>query len=426
MSQRAVAIVDGEHYAPVVRAALAEVPYAVVAAVMAGGTEKLRGGEDYGVPLVATLEEAVALHAPDVVLDLSDEPVLDPVTRFRLVARSLAAGVPYVGPGFRFDPPPFAPLDVPSIAVIGTGKRMGKTAVTGGLVRHAARERSVVVVAMGRGGPEEPELVESPPTIDALLALSRAGRHAASDHLETALFTGATTIGCRRCGGGLAGEVATSTVAEGVALALTLDPDLVVLDGSGAAMPPVEAGARLLVASAHQPEAILGGYLTPYRALLADLVLVTMADDPATRGRAVATLAGLVRPGTPVVPVVLRPRPAEPIVGERVAWFGTSAQAAPAARAELEGVHGAVVTHVSDALSDRSRLRAELAGIRADTFVVEIKAAAIDVVAEEAAARGIRLVPALNDVVAVGGASDLAGEFDRLLTLAGRVPAVAR
>ena len=73
---RALAIVDGEHYAPVVRDALAELPYDVVAAVLIGGTEKLRGGEDYGVPLVTGLDEGIAEYRPELVLDLSDEPVL--------------------------------------------------------------------------------------------------------------------------------------------------------------------------------------------------------------------------------------------------------------------------------------------------------------------------------------------------------------
>ena len=50
---RALAIVDGEHYAPVVRDALRALPYEFVAAWLAGGTEKLRGGEDHGVPVVA-------------------------------------------------------------------------------------------------------------------------------------------------------------------------------------------------------------------------------------------------------------------------------------------------------------------------------------------------------------------------------------
>ncbi len=101
---RALAIVDGEHYAPVVRDALAELPYEFVAAVLIGGDEKLRGGEEYGVPLAADVESAVAEHAPDVVVDLSDEPVLGPVERFALASRVLALGLPYVGADFRLEP----------------------------------------------------------------------------------------------------------------------------------------------------------------------------------------------------------------------------------------------------------------------------------------------------------------------------------
>src|SRR6185437_4503774 len=116
---RAVAVIDGEHYPPVVRDAFAELPYDVVAAVLAGGTEKLRGGEDYGVPLLAGLEAAIAEHRPAVVVDLSDEPVLGPKERFALASRALAAGVPYVGPDFRLEPPAFEPFELPSLAVIG-------------------------------------------------------------------------------------------------------------------------------------------------------------------------------------------------------------------------------------------------------------------------------------------------------------------
>src|SRR5205814_8828379 len=129
---------------------------------------------------------------------------LGPVERFRWASRALAAGLPYIGADFRFDPPVLEPFALPSIAVIGTGKRVGKTAVTAHLARLLARDRDVVVVAMGRGGPAEPELIETPPTVDDLLALAHEGRHAASDHLETAILAGVVTIGCRRCGGGLA------------------------------------------------------------------------------------------------------------------------------------------------------------------------------------------------------------------------------
>ncbi len=51
---------------------------------------------------------------------------------------------------------------------------------------------------------------------------------------------------------------------------------------------------------------------------------------------------------------------------------------------------------------DREALRRELDGLDADTFLVEVKAAAIDVVAEHAREAGKNVVLAANDVVAPG------------------------
>jgi cyclic 2,3-diphosphoglycerate synthetase len=230
---RAVALIDGEHYAPVVRDALRELPHDVVGAFLVGGTEKLVGGDDYGVPVVHDLEEAVARFEPEVAVDVSDEPVLGPVERFRLASRFLARGVAYEGADFVLRVPDYLPFDLPSLAVIGTGKRLGKTAVTGYVSRLLAGDRDLVVVAMGRGGPAEPQVAEVRPTVEDLLALSRAGAHAASDYLETAALSGVPTIGCRRAGGGLAGVPWTSNVEEGVELALGRSPEFVIFDGSG-------------------------------------------------------------------------------------------------------------------------------------------------------------------------------------------------
>jgi len=66
VTERAVVLIDGEHYAPVVRDALAALPYDVVGALFVGGSEKLRGGEEYGVPLVEALDTVEA----DLVLSL--------------------------------------------------------------------------------------------------------------------------------------------------------------------------------------------------------------------------------------------------------------------------------------------------------------------------------------------------------------------
>jgi len=367
-----VALIDGEHYAPVVRDALAALPYEFLGAVMVGGTEKLRAGADYGVPLVEDFDGA------EVVVDLSDEPVLGPAERFRWISRALAAGLPYVGADFRFDPPRFEPFELPSIAVIGTGKRVGKTAVTGHLARLLARDRDVVVVAMGRGGPAEPEVVEIPPGVEELVQLARAGRHAASDHLETAALCGVTTIGCRRAGGGLAGAVFDSNVEQGARLAAARRPDIVVFDGSGAAIPPVAVASRVLVVG---PSQDANAYLNTYRRLISDLVV---AVNCRVEGAIEATL---------------RLRATEPLDG-RVAVF--TAGGTDVAHLEAE------VVHVSVNLADRDALRRELEGLEADTYLVEIKAAAIDLVAEHALARGKRVVLAANDVVAVDGDLDAA------------------
>lgn len=407
---RAIAIVDGEHYAPVVRDALAELPYDVVAAVLVGGTEKLRGGEEYGVPLVEDVVTAIERYRPEIVLDLSDEPVLGPVERFSLASRVLLSGIPYAGADFRLDPPQLEPFGLPSIAVVGTGKRVGKTALTGHLARLVSSERRVVVVAMGRGGPAEPETITVPPTVDALVELSRSGRHAASDHLETAALAGVETVGCRRCGGGLAGGVFTSNVAAGARAAAALSPDLVVFDGSGAALPPIASGRRIVVVGGHQDPAVAVGYLNAYRLLLADLVVVTMSEPRSGWERVREAVRALVPADVEVVATVLRPRPAADIQGRSAAYFCTAPAVAHAAlTAHLTDAHGAEVVHVSGNLAHRDLLRAELERVDADVFVVELKAAAVDVVAEFALERGADVVLAANDVVPLPGEPDLDG-----------------
>jgi len=381
---KAVVVIDGEHYVSVVRDALATLPYEVVGVYLAGGTEKLRGGEEYGVPRVDDFEGA------EIVVDLSDEPVLGPRERFRLASRVLAGGIPYVGADFRFDPPAFEPFPLPSLAVIGTGKRVGKTAVTGHVARTLARDREVVVVAMGRGGPAEPEVIEARPTLESLLELSRDGRHAASDHLETAALAGVVTIGCRRAGGGLAGAVTDSNVAEGARLAADRDPDLVIFDGSGAAIPPVAVDRRILVVGPGQDAT---AYLNAYRVLISDLVVV-LGDGDVDPIRALKDV--------PVIRIDLRLRPVEPLRGRRVAVF----TAGPAETGHLD----AEVVAASTNLANRGHLRQDLARVDAEVYLVELKAAAIDVVAEAAAARGVELVLAANDVVS----PELDAELERL------------
>jgi cyclic 2,3-diphosphoglycerate synthase len=274
-----------------------------VAALVLGGTEKIGAygtTVDLGIPaewaptatcrgrrfsgnlseMAHAIDGLVKRYRAEVVIDLSDEPVLDARRRMQLAAHVLHMGMPYEGADFRFWPPPRPRLaNRPSIAVIGTGKRSGKTAVAGEVARVlAAAGRTPVVVAMGRGGPPEPVIVEAGSELDAaaLLRIADAGGHAASDFYEDAVTTGLTTVGARRCGGGLAGAVSSSNVTRAVDAANHLPGDLLLLEGSGAAIPPVWTDSTILVVPGFCDPEMVRGYLGAYRILLADLVTVTM------------------------------------------------------------------------------------------------------------------------------------------------------
>jgi cyclic 2,3-diphosphoglycerate synthetase len=380
----------------------------VAGAVLLGGGEKLAGPLELGVPVVDTLAEGLARFSPDLVFDLSDEPVVDARSRLRLASQVLRAGIPYQGADFRLDPPPRPRIAAkPTVAVIGTGKRTGKTAVSAHLARVLADDgRAPVIVAMGRGGPPEPELID-PATFDlspaGLLALAAAGRHAASDHLEDALMAGVVTIGTRRCGGGLAGAPVDSTFAAGVELANGRAERLLVLEGSGAAVPPVAADATVCVVPAAADPELVTGYLGAYRLLLADLVVVTMAEASSEGGlddsiRSVAPRARVVR-------TVLRPTPLETVAGRSVFYVTTATRSAGAVLVDhLEGTHGAKVVGASHNLARRPELEADLEHTEgAEVLLVELKAAAVDLVVRLALERQLDVVFCDNRVVTTGG-----------------------
>ena len=439
---RTLVLVDGEHYPPVVAAALSHLSSRFpgarpVAVALLGGTEKLAAGDPDGaaygaelpdpLPLVtgATPDEALVAgierFAPDLVVDLADEPVVDARVRLRLVARALAAGVPYRVADASFDPPPRPRLaGKPSVAVIGTGKRTGKTAVCGHAARAlSARGTTPVIVAMGRGGPSEPEVVD-PATFDltpaGLVALADGGRHAASDHLEDALLAGVVTIGTRRCGGGMAGMPVDTTFAAGVAIAAARPEPLLLFEGSGQAIPPAHADATICVVPAHADPELVTGYLGTYRLLLSDLVVVSMAEASLADPGAVTALERSVRgvaPGAGIVRTTFRPTPLEPISGRQVLYATTAAASVTSVLAEhLEREHGCTIVGVSPHLSDRARLAADLeVAADVDVLVVELKAAGVDVAARVALERGIDVVFCDNRVVTVGGD----GEFEEMV-----------
>ncbi|MDQ3973398.1 MAG: 2,3-diphosphoglycerate synthetase, partial [Actinomycetota bacterium] len=315
-----------------------------------------------------------------------------------------------------------------------TGKRTGKTAVTADFARRlAAGGRTPVIVAMGRGGPPDPVVVSAgaAPDLEALLSIAEGGGHAASDFYEDALTSGVATVGARRCGGGLAGAVAFSNVAEAVGAADDLPGDLTLLEGSGAALPPVHADATALIVPGDCDPELLDGYLGRYRILLADLIVVTMCEPPTSSPHQVEAVLEVIRSTSrslPVLCTVLRPVPMGPVAGAK-AFFAMTAPAAvgESLAAWLESQHGCEVVATSNHLSNRPALRADLERAPAfEVLLVELKAAAVDVAARIASAAGAQVVFCDNRPVVVGpdgratedGDASLAAAVDRIAGLA--------
>src|SRR5919107_4787341 len=375
-----------------------------VAAAFLGGTEKIKAGTDYGVPLVkgrdplAAVERALSEYDVEVVVDLSDEPVIGYKERMKIASLALYAGARYLGSDFELEPPDLHPVSTkPSLAVIGTGKRVGKTAISGYLARLLAREGfDPGVVSMGRGGPRLPEVIEGHKMevgSEYLLEALERGAHAASDYYETAALSRVITVGCRRCGGGLAGEPFASNVPEGAEIANGLDTRVTLFDGSGAAIPPVQVGRRVLVAGANQDPEYIVGFLGTYRLLLSDLLLLTMSEEPMASPEKVEALVRAVRkmrPDLDVIPTVFRPRPVGKVEGMRVGYVSTAPPTVLDTLAgHLEDYYGCEVVAASGNLSDRKRLAEDLDAMsEVEAYLTEIKAAAVAVVTRRGSEEG--------------------------------------
>jgi cyclic 2,3-diphosphoglycerate synthetase len=388
----AIVLIDGEHHPSVVRDAVRGVQ--PVGAIWCGGEEKVPASvladpePHYGIAFDPAESKGAALerlaaHA-DRVVDLADEPILDAPRKLRLAALALHLGLAYEAPGLRLDPPLYETIDFEgkTLAVIGTGKRTGKTAAAchlAALLRH--RGASPAIVSMGRGGPPQPALASPDTSLEQLEAIAAEGRHAASDYLEDAVVAHVPTVGTRRVGGGLTGQPHETNMVAGTRLAASIDGvDTLILEGSGACVPPVVAHKTICIVG--NPRDALGE-LGPYRLLRADLVLA-MREAP-------EELAEIAR--APVLRCHMIPEPAEPLPKDaRVAFFSTGP-------GEPEGIEPVII---SRNLAHRDALERDLDAAMAegcDVYLTELKAAAIDTVAARAHHENVRVVFVRNRVV---------------------------
>ena len=428
---RMLCLVDGEHYLPVTKEAIDTLNNLehidIAAAVFIGGTEKLRDdssdtySEKLGVPVEFAKDKDIPYdiivdmireYDIDTVMDLSDEPILDYPKRFKIACKVLNEGISYEGPDFKFEPPSqYEVMEKPSITILGTGKRIGKTAVSGFVSRLIDKNGyEPCVIAMGRGGPEEPEIVHGEKleiNAEFLLEQSERGVHAASDHWEDALMSRILTIGCRRCGGGMAGEVFLTNMKRGAKLANEVDAKFAIFEGSGAAIPPIKTDKKIALIGANQPIENLTTYFGPYRVGLGDLVILTMCEEPMADSDKINTIeefVGEVNPDATVISTVFRPKPLGDLTDKNVLFATTAPEGVKDKLVEyLESNYSCEIIGTTAHLSNRPLLREDMKKYmdKADVMLTELKAAAVDVATKDALAAGLEVVYCDNIPVAI-------------------------
>jgi cyclic 2,3-diphosphoglycerate synthetase len=242
-----------------------------------------------------------------------------------------------------------------------------------------------------------------------LLRVAEQGKHAASDYWEDAVLAGVPAVGCRRCGGGLAGAPFVSTVHAGIRRLEGLSIDAVLLEGSGPTVPPVHADATILVVNAGEPSWSSVDYLGEVRVREADVIVMTMCEPPSATPDHVDHLLTRIRTVAPHVPIaqtVFRPEPVSSITGAAVYLASTSEESGSTrAVRHLEERHGCRVVGHTPNLSNRPALRRDLEqGLsRCDVLLTELKAASVETAVQMALERDKRVVFLHNRPVVVGG-----------------------
>ena len=421
-TSKMLCLVDGEHYLPVTQESIDVLNNLehvdIVAAVFIGGTEKLRDdseesySEVLGVPVQFAktndipynlIVEMIQKYNIDTVMDLSDEPILDYPKRFQIACKVLSQGVSYQGPDFKFDPiTQYEVMEKPSIKIIGTGKRIGKTAVSGFVSRLIDKQGyEPCVVAMGRGGPQEPEIVhgeEVEITPEFLLEQSQKGVHAASDHWEDALMSRILTIGCRRCGGGMAGEVFLTNMKKGAILANQVDSKFAIFEGSGAAIPPIKTNKNIVLIGANQPLNNIINYFGPYRISLGDLIILTMCEEPMCndeKRQYIENFIEQINPKAKVISTVFRPKPLGDNFGKKVLFATTAPESIEQELVSyLETNYNCEIVGTTPHLSNRSLLKKDIEKYidKVDIMLTELKAAAVDVATKYSMEKGLDVV----------------------------------
>lgn len=198
-------------------------------------------------------------------------------------------------------------------------------------------------------------------------------------------------------------------------MANEVDADFVIMEGSGAAIPPIKTDKHIVLVGANQPLINIERFFGPFRIKKAELVVITMCEEPLASKHKVETIEAFIKnlkPEATVIPTVFRPKPLESVRGKKVLFATTAPDSIKEVLiGHLEKVHGCLVVGTTPHLSNRPLLQQDIEKYldEAEVMLTELKAAAVDVATKDALEAGMEVVYCDNIPLAIREEDDLDG-----------------
>jgi len=181
------------------------------------------------------------------------------------------------------------------------------------------------------------------------------------------------------------------------------------MEGSGAAIPPIKTNKHIVLVGANQPIINIENFFGPFRIDLADLVVITMCEEPMASNEKVERIENYIKeinPDATVISTVFRPKPLEDIKGKNVLFATTAPDSIQNILIEhLEDFYECKVVGTTPHLSNRPLLQKDIDKYidTANVMLTELKAAAVDVATRDALKAGLEVVYCDNIPIVTDG-----------------------
>ena len=195
------------------------------------------------------------------------------------------------------------------------------------------------------------------------------------------------------------------------------------MEGSGAAIPPIKTNRHIVLVGANQPIQNLEEYFGPFRIKLADLVIITMCEEPMSTPDKVKRIEEFIKdinPEAEVISTVFRPKPLEDIKGKNILFATTAPDSIKNVLVNyLEENYGCKVVGTTSHLSNRPLLQKDIEKYieEVDIMLTELKAAAVDVATKDALNAGLGVVYCDNIPMVCGGEAEQKELQDAIISI---------